>query len=290
MVIDHRRSETAQALRCEWVGVRPGTDGTLALGAIQVLLAKLCMTTTLPTTGRTALPNSATMYKASRRNGLPRSPVCRQTRCVNWRGPWHRRTVTAILSYTGLEYSNSGVQAIGAMISLQALAGHLDVPGGKLFKMPNRLKLNRLLTEPPQGVRRKPIGADNTRSTTRCAKRPTPRSPRAILEGQPYPLRALIVSGTSLITAWPNPDLWRRALSALDFLVVINRFPTTDMHYADLVLPAASQFEIESYGIHDSHVQHRQRVIEPLGEARNDYLIFAELGHAPGLWRSLAAK
>ena len=40
VVIDHRRSETAQALRCEWIGVRPGTDGALALGAIHVLLAE----------------------------------------------------------------------------------------------------------------------------------------------------------------------------------------------------------------------------------------------------------
>ncbi len=101
--------------------------------------------------------------------------------------------------------------------------------------------------------------------------------PRAILEGKPYPLRALIVSGTSLITSWPNPELWRSALAALDFLVVINRFPTSDMPYADLVLPAATQFEIESYGITEGYVQHRRKVIEPLGEARNDYLIFAEL-------------
>jgi len=44
----------------------------------------------------------------------------------------------SILTYTGLEYSNSGVQAIRAVWILQALAGHLDVPGGKLFKMRDR--------------------------------------------------------------------------------------------------------------------------------------------------------
>ena len=95
------------------------------------------------------------------------------------------------------------------------------------------------------------------------------------------------MSGSSLITAWPNPDLWRRALAALDFLVVINRFPTADAQYADILLPAATQFEIESYAVHGSFVQHRQRVIPPLGEARNDYLIFAELAARLGyghLW------
>jgi len=38
IVIDHRRSETARATRAEWIGVRPGTDGALALGAINVII------------------------------------------------------------------------------------------------------------------------------------------------------------------------------------------------------------------------------------------------------------
>ena len=41
-------------------------------------------------------------------------------------------------------------------------------------------------------------------------------------------------------------------------------------------------FEIESYVVHDGHVQLRQRVIPPRGEARNDYLIFAELAQRLG--------
>jgi len=38
IVIDHRRSETARATRAEWIRVRPGTDGALALGALHVLI------------------------------------------------------------------------------------------------------------------------------------------------------------------------------------------------------------------------------------------------------------
>ena len=40
VVIDPRRSETARALRAEWVGIRPGTDGALALGLLHVLIAE----------------------------------------------------------------------------------------------------------------------------------------------------------------------------------------------------------------------------------------------------------
>jgi anaerobic selenocysteine-containing dehydrogenase len=150
--------------------------------------------------------------------------------------------------------------------------------------MRDRLQLNRLLTDPPSlEDAPKPIGADEypLYYATRREAHAT-MLPRAILEDKPYPIRGLIISGSSLITSWPNPDLWRRALASLDFLVVINRFPTADGLYADLLLPATTMFEIESIMIYDGHIQLRERIVEPLGEARNDYLIFAELARRLG--------
>lgn len=287
IVIDHRRSETAQALRCEWIGVRPGTDGALALGAIHVLLEENLYDHDFAHNWMhgfdelRAYVADFTPERVEAITWVPAETLRELARAIARAGG------CSILTYTGLEYSDSGVQAIRALYTLQALAGHLDVPGGKLFKPHDRLKLNRNLTAPPAGARR-PIGADEypvyheVRQEAHAAF-----FPRAILEGKPYPLRSLIVSGTSLITSWPNPDLWRRALAALDFLVVVNRFPTADAQYADILLPATTMFEIESYGIVGSYVQHRQKVIEPVGEARNDYLIFAELAQRLGyghLW------
>jgi anaerobic selenocysteine-containing dehydrogenase len=189
--------------------------------------------------------------------------------------------------YTGLEYSNSGVQAVRAAWILQALAGHLDVAGGKQFRMPDRMRTGRRLMEPPPGAPW-PVGAEEhplyhgTRREAHAAL-----LPRAILESKPYAVRSLIVSGASILTAWPDPEKWRRALAALDFLAVVNRFPTADAAYADLLLPAATMFETESYMIYDGYIQLRSRVIEPRGESRGDYLIFAELARRLGyghLW------
>lgn len=287
VVIDHRRSETARALRCEWVGVRPGTDGALALGMLHVLFAENRYDQDFAhnwTHGLDALRSYVDQFTPTRVEDItwiPAEKVRELARAMaGARG-------CSILTYTGLEYSDSGVQAIRALYTLQALAGHLDAPGGKLFKSSDRLRLNRNLTPPPANAR-KPIGADEYPIYYEVRKEAhAALFPRAILEGKPYPLRGLIVSGASLITAWPNPDLWRRALAALDLLVVVNRFLTADALYADIVLPATTMFEIESYQIHGNFVQHRQKVIEPLGEARNDYLIFAELAQRLGyghLW------
>ncbi|MFQ5400579.1 MAG: molybdopterin-dependent oxidoreductase [Anaerolineae bacterium] len=287
VVIDHRRSETAVSTHAQWIGVRPGTDGALALGLIHVLIAEdlydhdFVEKWTHGFAELRAYVQEFSPERVAQITWIPADTIRELAHKIA------RARGCSILTYTGLEYSNSGVQAIRAVWTLQAIAGHLDVPGGKLFKDRDRLQLNRILTEPKNGAP-KPIGAKEyplyyeVRREAHAAL-----LPRAILEGQPYPIRSLFISGASLLTAWPNPSLWRRALAALDFLAVVNRFPTADTQYADIILPATTMFEIESYMIYDGYIQLRNRVIEPLGEARNDYLIFAELAQRLGyghLW------
>jgi cysteine desulfurase NifS len=104
----------------------------------------------------------------------------------------------------------------------------------------------------------------------------------SVLEGDPYRIRSLIVHGASLLTSWPQTPLWRETLSKLDFLVCIDRQLTADAAYADIVLPATTMFEIDSYMVYGPIFRLREKVIEPVGEARNDYLIMAELAQRLG--------
>ena len=101
--------------------------------------------------------------------------------------------------YTGLEYSDSGVQAIRAVFTLWALAGQLDVPGGLLFRMKeNIFPQNRSRLIPNPDVR-KALGRD--RFPVYSAYRGESHAialPEAVLNGNPYPIRALIVLGGSL--------------------------------------------------------------------------------------------
>jgi anaerobic selenocysteine-containing dehydrogenase len=282
VVIDHRRSETAQATRAEWLGIRPGSDGALALGLIHVLIEEELYDRRFVAQwshGFAELRDYAAQFTPQRVAEITWIPAERIRPLAR---EIARANGCSILTYTGLEYSNSGVQAIRALWALQALAGHLDVPGGKLFKMRDRVQPKRILTSPPATAPLPPGTAEYPLYYEVRREAHGALLPKAILEGEPYAVRALIISGSSLITSWPNPGLWRRALQALQLLVTINRFPTADSQYADLMLPATTMFEIESYMTYDNYVQLRQRVIEPLGEARNDYLIFAELARRLG--------
>jgi len=57
---------------------------------------------------------------------------------------------------------------------------------------------------------------------------------------------------------------------------------TADSAYSDIVLPATTMFEIKSYMTYGPLFRLREKIIDPVGEARNDYLIMAELADRLG--------
>jgi len=274
IVIDHRRTEVVRSTQGRWIGIRPGTDGALALGVLHVVIEEDLYDHDFVekwTVGFEELSAYAAQFTPERVEAItwvPAEEVRRTARALA------RAKGAALVSYTGLEYTNSGTQNIRAVLILWALTGNLDVPGGKVIRMPDgEFHVNQgMRLEPPNGV--DPIGKDRYPVYHLYRKEAHAMElPRAILNDDPYPLRAMLIFGSSIITAYPNPGLWRRSFAALDFLAVVDRFLTADAMYADVVLPAATMFEIESYEIYERYVQLRRRVIEPLGEARGDWEI-----------------
>lgn len=286
IVIDPRRTETAKATGAEWVPIRPGTDGALALGIIGVLIDEELYDETFVEKWTTGFPELARYVQHFRPEavaeitGVPAETVRGLARRIA-----RARGVSPVM-YSGLEYSDSGVQAIRATLVLWALAGQLDVPGGRNIRMKrNTFPINRggLLCNPDV---KRAVGRD--RFPVYSAYRGESHAiaiPEAVLHGRPYRIRDLIVLGGSLITAWPNPPLWRETLNKLEFLVCIDRQFTADAAYADIVLPATTMYEITSYMTYGPIFKIREKMIEPLGEARNDFLILAELAARLGYGR-----
>ena len=275
IAIDHRRSEIAR-LADQWIAVRSGTDGALALGMLNVLFADGLYDrdfTARWVHGAERLREYAARFtpqEVERIASVPRETVIETARAIA-----NARHATLSM-YTGLEYSNSGVQSMRAVWSLFAITGNLDVAGGIGFRPYAKSPYRRTDIAPPSHP--KPIGYDRYPLFCELTKSAQfMEAPRAILNGDPYPVRALIIAGSSIITSYPNPELWRRCLSALDLLVVIDRFTTADAQYADYVLPATTYYENLGYQKHPGFIQLRQPIIEPIGEARSDYSIFAEL-------------
>ena len=191
----------------------------------------------------------------------------------------------------GLEYSDSGVQAIRGVFTLFALAGQLDVPGGLLFRMKENVfpqNRSRLVANPDM---KKALGRDRFPVYSAYRGESTPSIlPEAVLEGKPYPIRALTVLGGSMITAWPDPELWRRTFAALDFMVSVNRYHTADSAYADIVLPATTYYENVSYHALRAALQDKGAAGGAPGGGAQRFLDPGRAGEAPGLRAPLPAE
>jgi anaerobic selenocysteine-containing dehydrogenase len=136
ITIDHRRSETARAVRAEWIGIRPGSDGALALGIMHVMIKENLYDHDFVkrwTYGFDELAHYVETFTPSHAAAI--TGVLAES-IIDLAHTIGTAKGCSILMYTGLEYSNSGVQSIRAVLSIQALSGHIDVPGGKLFNMP----------------------------------------------------------------------------------------------------------------------------------------------------------
>ncbi|MFY9397525.1 MAG: aminotransferase class V-fold PLP-dependent enzyme, partial [Desulfomonilia bacterium] len=283
VVIDPRRTRTAKLTGARWIPIRPGTDGALALGLCHVIIDGELYDPDFVRDFTHGFDEFAGYVRHFSPEAVePVTGVPAET--IRWLA---RRIASARgaspVMYTGLEYSDSGVQAIRAVMVLWALAGQLDVPGGHCFSMPeNRFPVNRqgLIANPDM---RKALGLDSfpVYSAYRGESHAN-ALPESVLSGIPYRIRSLIILGASIITSWPRPEVWRRTLGALDFLVCIDIFPTADSAYADIVLPAATWYEIESYMRYGPVFRIRERVIEPVGKSRNAFFILTELAERLG--------
>ena len=283
VVIDPRRTETAMRCDAQWVPIRPGTDGALALSILSVMIdEELCDETFVDRWchGFDELASYVQHFSpevSAGITGVPAGTIRDLARRIC------HATGACPVMYSGLEYSNSGVQAIRAVFTIFALAGQLDVPGGiGLAMRGSHFPINRSCNQPNVDLN-KAIGVERFPIYSRYRHEPhASQLVRSILNGKPYPIRGLIIHGSSLLTSWPQTSVWRKALAGLDFIVCIDRHLTADAAYADVVLPATTMFEIDSYMTYGPVFRLRDKVIDPIGEARSDYRIMAELARRLG--------
>ena len=276
VVIDPMRSDMAKKAD-QWIGVRSGTDGALALSMMNVIVNERLYDEEFAHNwieGFEELCEYVQQFPpevAEEITWVPRGTIVDMARALAG------TEGASLVMYTGLEYTNSGVQNIRAVLSLWAITGNIDAPGGLVFRPRNPARFSRVEPDPPKGV--EPIGSDKYPLFCDALKSAQfMEAPRAILYDDPYPIRALLVYGSSILTSLPNPDLWKECFRKLDFMVTFDRFMTGDGMFADIVLPGTTGYETLGYEKYPGgYCQLRQRVIEPLAEARPGYVFLTDL-------------
>ncbi len=102
-------------------------------------------------------------------------------------------------------------------------------------------------------------------------------------------LRAMIVSAGNPVVSFPDGSRLEEALQQLDVMVGIDLYINETNQYADYILPATSFFEREDLPVFSISTMPRPamhfspKVIDPMGEAREEQYIFMEIAERLGL-------
>jgi anaerobic selenocysteine-containing dehydrogenase len=293
VVIDPVRSVPAKRADI-WLRVRPGTDGALALSMIDVIIQEGLYDKAFVeewTEGFEALAALAAEYpakKAEQITWVPAEEIRRTARLIA------SDPAATIHAANGLEHHTNTFQTMRAVACLRALSGTLEAPGGNIFT--ELVKWSGLKGKDLLPADKKPLRLGSyDLFTDMCSVIPFPAIVDAILSGEPYPLKGLFVMGGNPVATMPNPGRVIEALKKLEFLVVADPFMTQTARLADIVLPAATQYEQTSFNASNmfgetlDHVLLQQKVVEVEG-CRADWEILQGLAHQLGLEQAFPWK
>ncbi len=305
VVIDPRRTQCAR-LADHWLAPKPGSDAALALGLIHVVVGERLYDEHFVTDwchGFARLKEQAADYtpeRTSRLTGIEPEQLVEAARRYAGHGP------AAIFHGRGIDQIGANsVQVHRAIACLKAITANVDRPGAAhLSENPGyRAEIDLELTErlaPEQ--RAKQLGRqqlklqtyDSYEALTRLTERHGKRLParyltsaqpnlvwKAMRDADPYPIRAMIVSGSNPLICQADSRLIFDALNKLDLLVALELFQTPTSVLADYVLPMAGSLERPvlqtNAGVADI-AYGGPRALAPLFERRCDFDFWRELG------------
>jgi len=297
IVIDPARTRTARAAD-EWLPLRPGTDGALALAMMhEIIDAELHDSDYVAayTVGFEQLAQRVqewTPQRAAEITGIPAERISRLAREYATTRP------AAIRVNYGMQRHYGGGMAMRNITCLPALVGAWRERGGGIQlstsgqlrqlettglqrpdlqqgRIPRTINMNRLGDA---------LSLDRTRlAAAHYAPRPVDRKPSPAAAGPP--VKALIVYNSNPAAVTPDQAAVQAGLAREDlFTVVLEHFQTDTADYADYLLPATTQAEHwdlqRMYGHH--FLALNRPAIAPVAEARPNSAIFRGLAQAMG--------
>lgn len=297
IVVDPRVTDTASIADLH-LQPRPGTDGALALGLLNIIISEKLFDEEFVekwTYGFKELSEMVKQYPpemVEQITGVPRESIQELARM-------YAGTEKACMFLgNSLDHSTNGIQNMRAVDILIAVTGHLDRPGCNLF-YPHIPLTNISLPESlPRNVRRigeeYPLFKLGTQMATLV---------EALNTETPYPVKAMIVNYMNPMLSWPDTKAVERGLRSLELLVGMDFFMTPTAELAHIVLPAATFFERTrllthmgrpslSGGETPCYITLAEKLMEPVGEARSDWYFYMELAKKLGYgesfpWRNI---
>lgn len=288
LVVDPRPTELARQAEL-WLPLRPGTDGALALGILNVLFQEDLYDHDFAdrwTYGLEELKARCAEYgveKTADVTGLPPADIVKAARLIASIKPLSLEWGCAI------EQSTNAFHTCRAIFMIPALTGNYDVPGGFVESMEIAPTADPLFDRLSGEMVKKCISGgypqlDGAMSPKLFAH------PHLVLDamktGRPYKIRGLFSNANNTLLSVPDSAHAYECLKCLDYFVYMDFFMTPTAELADLVLPAALWAEVDSVYCMPEFADQAalcMRKAAQVGECKSDEDFFLELCTRMGL-------
>jgi len=109
----------------------------------------------------------------------------------------------------------------------------------------------------------------------------------SILSKDPYPLRFVFGQSSNPLSATRQPEKIAKALKELDFYLVMDTQWNSSCDYADVILPACTNYESShQFAVRNkpngTWIGMNQQIVEPMGESRSDWAFYLDLANRMG--------
>jgi len=284
IVIDPRKTWLANRAEI-WMQIRPGTDGALALGMLNVIINEKRYDEEFVrkwTHGFDELKARVEQYPPERVaeiTWIPKETIITAARMYAAGKP------SSIQWGVAIDQTRECVPAIHAIIALWTITGNLDAPGGNVFPSRNfgfssfyRWKDVALSDE----QKKKIIGVEKYPLLQMMNQCHGEAFLDQLITGNPYSIKGAWIQGTNtFVCGSGDSKKTYAAFKKLDFVVVVDLFMTpTAMAFADIVLPAATYAEKDGIAVTDgtNYLATINKAIEPVGACKADAEIILEIG------------
>ncbi len=281
IVVDPRKIDLVKNSKT-WLQLRPGTDHALALGLLNVIIEEILYDKDFVekwTYGFDDLKDHVKKYTPERVSEITWVPpdLIRETARL------YATSKPAVIQWGNpIEHNIHTFDTTRALICLMAICANLDVPGGNVnAKDPKIMGLGPFVRADLIPDKRKEMISAYHGVIPRLMTVAPSFFKKAILEGVPYPVKGFYAMCGNPMLSYADSRQTYEAFMNLDFIAVADLFMTPTAAMADIVLPVASQFEIDDighYGLGHGFILARSKVVDPPEECWPDMKIMNELG------------
>ena len=305
IVVDPRFSTVASKADY-WLPIKPGTDTALLLAWIHVLINENLYDADYIAEwaeGFDELKAHVAEYTpewAAEITDLPADLISTTARVMAENAPQ-----AVIMPGRHVTWYGNDTQRMRAEYIINALLGSVGREGGFYFAKAPYIEeyphppfavagsSGGCSAEPGQESAELPTGpsgkarADGARTTFLRGSTAMQELIEPMISGEPYPIKALIVSGVNLLSSIPNVERTLEALKQLEFVLVIDVLPMEHVAWADIVMPEATILEryeeLSTIAHKTPYISLREPAVEPFYDTKPAWWMAREIGLRTGL-------